>query len=102
MTRRAARVDANHADVSRALTKCGAWVIDCSRVGEGFPDLIAVVRKKVLMIEVKDGSKPPSARKLTPLQVEFHARAAVNGVPVYVVESVDQAIELIGSLGVKP
>lgn len=95
--RKAARVDANHAEVSKALTRCGAWVIDCSAVGQGFPDLVAAHRGKWLMIEIKDGTKPPSARKLTPSQVEFHARAAANGVTVHVVKSIDEAIELVRS-----
>jgi hypothetical protein len=101
LSRRAARVDANHAEVSKAITKLGAWVIDCSRVGEGYPDLNVVHRGRVLFVEIKDGSKPPSARKLTPSQVEFHARAAANGVEVHVVKDVGEAIQLIGSLGVK-
>lgn len=95
--RRAAKVDRNQREVSQALTQCGAWVIDCSRIGEGYPDLNVVHRGRVMYVEVKDGSKPPSARKLTPAQVEFHARAAAHGVPVHVVKDIDEALELIKS-----
>jgi hypothetical protein len=97
--RRAAKVDANQREVAQAMTKCGAWVVDCSRVGEGYPDLNVVHRGRVLFVEVKDGSKPPSARKLTPAQVEFHARAEAHGVTVHVVKDIDEAIDLIKSQG---
>ena len=93
--RRVAKVDRNQREVSQALTQCGAWVIDCSRVGEGYPDLNVLHRGRVMYVEVKDGSKPPSARKLTPAQAEFHARAAAHGVPVHVVKDIDEAIALI-------
>ena len=93
--RRAAKTDRNHAEVAHAITQCGAWVIDCSAVGQGFPDLLVSHRGKLMMVEIKDGSKPPSARKLTPSQVEFHARAKANGVPVHIVETLEQAIELV-------
>ena len=45
------------------------------------------------MIEVKDGDKPPSARKLTPDQVTWHE--AWRG-QVCVVKSVEEALEAIG------
>lgn len=93
--RRAAKVDANHAAVSHALTRCGAWVIDCSAVGQGFPDLLVTHRGKLLFVEVKDGAKSPSRRKLTPAQVEFHAKAAANGVAVHIVETIEQALDLV-------
>lgn len=44
------------------------------------------------LIEVKDGEKPPSARKLTPDQIEWHKNWAS---PVYVVNSVDEAIAVV-------
>lgn len=85
--RRAARVDANHAEIVNALRRIGAAVQDLSGVGQGCPDLLICYRGHNLLIEIKDGSKPPSARKLTPDQVRWHAKWPV---PVAVVESVDQ------------
>lgn len=69
--RRAARVDANHAEIVKALRAIGAEVADMSGAGNGFSDLVCLYLDKVLLVEVKDGQKPPSARKLTPAQVEF-------------------------------
>lgn len=95
--RRAAKVDANHREVADALMRCGAWVIDCSGVGQGFPDLLVSHRGKLMLIEVKDGAKSPSRRKLTPAQVDFHALAKATGTPVHIVESVEQAVALVAA-----
>jgi hypothetical protein len=59
--RRAAKVDANHADIVKALRAAGCGVLDLSKVGNGCPDLLVHAGVTVLM-EIKDGSKPPSAR----------------------------------------
>jgi hypothetical protein len=66
-----AKVDANHAEVVKALREIGAGVLDLSRVGKGCPDLLVTRSGKTCLVEVKDGSKPPSARLLTPAQREF-------------------------------
>jgi len=97
--RYAARVDDNHAEIVRALTRIGAYVIDCSHVGAGFPDLLIAYRGRWTLIEIKDGAKPPSRRKLTPAQTIFHAEAVAKGCKVHVIETVDQAIRLVGSIG---
>jgi hypothetical protein len=97
MIRRAAKVDANHAEVAAALMRCGAWVIDCSAVGKGFPDLLVSHRGRLFLVEVKDGAKSPSRRKLTPAQESFHAAAKATGTPVHVVESVEQALSLVSA-----
>jgi hypothetical protein len=95
MIRRAARIDANHIEIAKALTRCGAWVINTSGVGNGFPDLLIAHRGRLSMVEVKDGAKCPSARVLTTAQVQFHAMAEANNVPVHVVKSVDEALALV-------
>jgi hypothetical protein len=56
-------------------------------------DLLVGYRGQNLMIEVKDGGKPPSARKLTSDQVDWHD--AWRG-QVIVVKDVDQALAAIG------
>ena len=45
------------------------------------------------LIEVKDGAKPPSARKLTPDQVKFHHDWCGQ---IAVAESVEDALAVIG------
>ena len=95
--RRAARQDANHADVVGALRAIGCSVLDLSRHGNGCPDILVYVPKlhAYVLVEIKDGSKPPSKRKLTPDQEKFHREW--RG-PVVVVESVDEALRLFGAV----
>lgn len=71
--RRAARTDSNHAAITGCFRACGALVTSLAAHGEGLPDLLIQHQGKLYLVEVKDGSKPPSKRKLTPAQKEFHA-----------------------------
>lgn len=92
--RRRAKVDANHADIVQALRSVGWYVIDLARAGSGVPDLLCVRRGMVQLVEVKDGSKKPSARRLTLAQIELHEDCRSAGVPVVIVSSVAEALEL--------
>ena len=70
--RRAARVDANQSEVVAALREIGATVEPIHMIGRGVPDLLVGYCGRNLLLEVKDGDKPPSARKLTPDEREWH------------------------------
>lgn len=63
----ARRVDANLSAVVAAYRKLGVSV----HVLNGVVDLLIGYGGICELVEVKDGSKPPSARKLTPAQVAF-------------------------------
>lgn len=95
MKRRAARVDANQGDVVDALRAIGCSVALTHAAGGGFPDLVVGVDGINLLIEVKDGKKPPSERKLTKDQVLFHAQWRGQ---IAVVKNVAEALQLIGSI----
>lgn len=97
MRKYAARVDANQSAIVRMLEGMGALVRDCSRMGDGFPDLLVLWRGQWLLAECKDGSKPPSRRKLTPDQVLWHAEAKQRGGTVYVLETEDDALAMLGA-----
>jgi hypothetical protein len=74
VTRRAHRVDANHGIVRDGLREDGYIVDDLSEIGGGVPDLGVQSPRgwpPCLFIDVKDGTKPSSARKLTPAQERF-------------------------------
>lgn len=90
--RRAAKVDANQAEIVKALRQVGASVQSLASTGKGCPDLLVGIRGLNFLIEVKDGAKPESDRKLTPDQVVWHQTWRGR---VYVVESVEQALEVI-------
>lgn len=91
--RRAAAVDANQADIVAALRRVGATVQPLHTVGGGVPDLLIGRGGVNYVIEVKDGSKPPSKRQLTPDQIEWHSSWRGH---VSTVKSVDEALTAIG------
>lgn len=93
--RRAAKIDANQPDIVEALRRCGATVQPLHTVGQGVPDLLVGFRGQTLLLEVKDGAKPPSERKLTPDQVRWHE--AWDGHPVYVVRDVTEAVGVLNA-----
>ena len=68
----AKRIDSNQTQIVKQLRKIGYSVCILSSVGKGVPDLLVGYRGKNLLIEIKDGSKPPSQRKLTPDEQNFH------------------------------
>lgn len=69
--RRAARTDANHTEIIKAFRRLGFSVADTSKLGKGFPDCVIGKNLKDALIEIKDGSKPPSARALTTDERKF-------------------------------
>ncbi len=70
--RRAARTDRNQSEIVEALRKLGASVQPLHSVHDGVPDLLVGYQGRNFLIEVKDGTKPASARKLTPCQIQWH------------------------------
>lgn len=90
--RRAAKKDDNQAELERVLKACGCSVADTSRLGGGFPDLVVGVAGVNVMIEVKDGDKTPSRRKLTPAELDWHR--AWKGT-VHIVHDASEALQLV-------
>jgi len=91
--RRAAAVDANQKAIVAALRTVGCSVLPLHAVGKGCPDLLVGWGGFNLLMEVKDGKKPPSARALTQDQVDFHRDWRGH---VAVVTSVKEALEAVG------
>ena len=90
--RRAAKVDRNQSEIVDALRKIGATVQPLHSVGQGCPDLLVGYRRTNYLIEIKDGLAPPSARKLTPDQIEWHG--GWKGM-VFVALDADAAIAMV-------
>jgi hypothetical protein len=87
--RYAARIDRNQPEIVAALRAIGCQVIPTHTVGQGFPDLVVDYHGRSCLVEVKDPLQPPSKRRLTPAQAEFHA--AWTG-PIYTVETPEDAV----------
>lgn len=91
--RRAGRTDANQVEIVATLRACGCSVLVLSSVGRGAPDLLVGRRGRNYALEVKDGAKPPSARRLTPDEQAWHD--AWRG-QVAVVSTVTEALSAVG------
>ena len=94
--RRAAKVDANQEQIVQALRAAGAVVQTLAAVGKGVPDLLVGYQGKTLLLEVKDGNKPPSERKLTEDQIKWHG--AWRGGPLAVVDGPEAALRMLGAI----
>jgi hypothetical protein len=93
--RRAGRRDANEQDIIKAMRAEGAYVKQIN--DEGLFDLLVSYRGETLLVEVKDGAKPPSARRLTDAEQKFHDEWP--GSDLYIVNSVEEAIALLRTCG---
>jgi hypothetical protein len=90
--RRAAKVDANQAEIVEALREIGCSVQPLHMVGRGCPDLLVGYRKNNWVFEVKDGAKPPSKRRLTPDEQDWFDDWRGTAV---VVKSAEEAIKYV-------
>jgi Holliday junction resolvase len=93
---RAARRDDNEAEIVKALRACGAKVRIVTQ-GDGIPDLLVGYNGYTILMEVKDGGKPPSARKLTEAEEKFFLEW--TGGLLVKVESVQEALDILKSCG---
>ena len=91
---RRGRIDDNQQTIVNILRTTGATVVLLSGVGKGVPDLLVGFRGVTLLMEIKDGKKPPSDRKLTTDQQKWHAEW--RGGALAIVDSADSALRMIG------
>jgi hypothetical protein len=88
-------VDSNQKEIVSALRKAGATVQVLSSVGDGCPDILVGHRSKNYLLEIKDGTAPPSQRKLTPDEQNWHDAWAGS------VQTVHSLWEALGTIGIK-
>lgn len=88
--RRAAKVDANQAEIVEALRAVGCSVQDLSSVGQGVTDLLIGCSGVNLLIEVKT-----TEGTYTPAQIKWHA--AWRG-QRSTVRSIDEALALVEAI----
>ena len=89
------RVDSNQPAIVKALRAVGATVVHVHEVGHGFGDILVGRNGINYLMEIKDGDKPPSKRKLTPDEQIFHQwwRGQVE-----IVNSPAEALLVIGAI----
>ena len=66
------RVDDNQTNIVQKFKGAGYSVAITSNLGNGFPDIVVGKCGINLLIEIKDGDKPPSRRKLTEDELRWH------------------------------
>lgn len=68
--RRAARVDDNQSEIVAAFRKLGWYVLIISQL-KNCCDIIVSRNGRTIAVEIKDGSKPKSAQKLSEGELKF-------------------------------
>lgn len=69
--RKKARVDSNQKEIVEALKKIGCSVVSLAPMGRGVPDLLVGYKGHNYLLEIKDGTLPPSKQKLTEDEQKF-------------------------------
>jgi len=90
----AAKVDDNQKNIVKILRRSGAFVLSIAMVKNAF-DLVVAYRGKVYCMEVKDGSKQPSSRKLSDGEIHAARKLEATGVTYHVVKSAEEALKTI-------
>lgn len=91
--RKFGKIDANHNEIVDALRRCGASVVSLANVGNGIPDLLVGFNGRTCLLEIKDGSKPPSKQTLTEAQLNFIS--SWRGSSIAIVNDVDSALRIL-------
>ena len=91
-----AKRDANEPELVAALRKVGGYWIPLGWPVDGVAGAPRGQATRLVLIEIKDGSKPPHKRKLTDDQQEFLRDCQSYGLPFAVVETVDDLLRAVG------
>lgn len=83
----AKRTDANQREIVSALRRLGYSVVDTSRIGSGFPDLVVGKAGKTWLIEIKSSKKAG----YTPDQMIFGLKW--SGSKIKRINSLEEAID---------
>ena len=89
----APRKDANDAALTKLARQCGAYVIH-AEPGQGF-DWLLFHRGRVLIVEIKDGTKPASHRQLTPKEREVQSICQAHNVKYNIILNERDLIALL-------
>ena len=93
----AKRIDNNHVEIVKGLRAVGAEAQSLAGVGKGCADVLVAFRGRWYVAEIKDGSKPPSKRKLTNDEIDWHKKFSPHA-PVHIWTSLDDALKAIGAV----
>lgn len=86
------RVDKNQPLIVKAFRQLGCKVHHLHGVAQGCPDVMVGIDGFNVLVEIKNGDKPPSQRRLTPLQQEWHFTWTGQKC---IIKNIDEAIALV-------
>jgi hypothetical protein len=89
--RRAAKKDDNHVEIVAAFRAIGAFVFDVAQLKNAC-DIIIVYHGRTLAVEIKDGSKVASKRRMTPGEAEFKQSWELAGGEHKIIETVEDVM----------
>jgi hypothetical protein len=90
---RVRKADNNQSSLVKQMRKIpGLTVALTHTVGNGFGDAVIGFRGRNYLVEIKDPSKPPSAKKLTPDEQRFHDEWTGQ---ISVIETIDDVMKII-------
>lgn len=91
------RVDANQREIVKTFRDLGASVHVLSDLGKGCPDIVVGLFGKNYLIEIKDGSKVPSAQRLTDKEQLFFDGWKGH---VQIIKSVQEVVYFVNNLSI--
>ena len=94
------RTDANHSQVMDLYRQMGCSVRSTHTLAHGFPDVCVGHAGGTALVEIKDGSKPPSKRRLTPDEQKFADEWL--GSPVRIVMTAADVVEQARRIRTEP
>ncbi len=98
MSKYARKKDDNHDEIVDEFKRLGCGVKDVHNLPD-FVDIIICYKSATVMVEIKDGAKPASARKLTSGEKKFSDEWIAKGGKWACIETIEQANELVKSIG---
>jgi len=90
--RKYGRTDANQSQIVSQLRQIGATVQSLASIGNGCPDIMVGRQGRNILMELKDGEKVKSQKRLTPEEDIWHQGWKGQ---VAIVESFDDALKLV-------
>lgn len=92
-----AKADDNQPEIVKEFRRLGAVAFHVHRL-KNFCDLMIVYKGVTVAVEIKDGAKQPSQRKLTEGELKFKADWELNGGKWALIETLTDARGLIDSI----
>lgn len=87
------KTDANHKEIIDGCRKIPSIsVFSTHMVGKGFPDVVIGYKGINYLVEIKDGKKSKSQKKLTNDEIKFHGSWCGQ---IIIVENIDDVLRML-------